>query len=118
MNISVEVSAMQVTSLTVTVLAREGGSMAPKSVTRSAAIQKAKAAAKVPAPPKAKVTARKAAARKTPAAPRAGETARSRSHLPAATIRALKELESGKLTRYADADDLFKKLGIKLGKKG
>ena len=36
--------------------------------------------------------------------------------LPAATIRALKELEAGELTRYDDADDLFKKLGIKLGK--
>jgi hypothetical protein len=36
--------------------------------------------------------------------------------LPAATIRALEELEAGELTRYDDADDLFRKLGIKLGK--
>jgi len=36
--------------------------------------------------------------------------------LPAATIKALKELEAGELTRYDDADDLFQKLDIKLGK--
>jgi hypothetical protein len=35
--------------------------------------------------------------------------------LPAATIRALKQLESGKLNRYADEDELFAKLDIKLG---
>ena len=32
------------------------------------------------------------------------------------TRRALAELESGKLTRYVDEDDMFKKLGIKIGK--
>ena len=36
--------------------------------------------------------------------------------LPVDTIKALRELESGELTRYDDADDLFKKLGIKIGK--
>ena len=40
----------------------------------------------------------------------------AKKRLPAATIRALKELEAGKLNRYADADDMFRKLGIKLGK--
>ena len=40
----------------------------------------------------------------------------SQVRLPAATIRALKELEAGEPNRYADADDLFQKLGIKLGK--
>ena len=39
----------------------------------------------------------------------------ARKRLPAATIRALKELKAGKLNRYADADDMFQKLGIKLG---
>ncbi|MGP0063012.1 MAG: hypothetical protein ACLQGP_05330 [Isosphaeraceae bacterium] len=36
--------------------------------------------------------------------------------LPAATVRALKEFEDGELTQYDDADDLFRKLGITLGK--
>jgi hypothetical protein len=115
MNVVVDVSAMQIEVLTITVLAREGGSMAPKSVTKSAAPRKAKAAAKMPAPPK-KAAAKKTAAKKTAAAPKAGKMAPSRSRLPAATIRALKELEAGNLNRYADADDLFQKLGIKLGK--
>jgi argininosuccinate synthase len=34
----------------------------------------------------------------------------------AATLRALKQLKSGKLTRYVDEDDMFRKLGIKVGK--
>jgi hypothetical protein len=42
--------------------------------------------------------------------------AKAKKRLPAATIRALKELEADKLTRYVDADDLFQKLGIKVGK--
>jgi hypothetical protein len=36
--------------------------------------------------------------------------------LPAATIRALSELEAGELTRHDNADDLFRKLGIKRDK--
>jgi len=32
------------------------------------------------------------------------------------TLRALAELKDGKLNRYADEDDLFRKLGIKVGK--
>jgi len=32
------------------------------------------------------------------------------------TLKALEELKAGKLTRYDDEDDLFSKLGIKLGK--
>jgi hypothetical protein len=32
------------------------------------------------------------------------------------TLKALEELKAGKLTRYDDEDDLFGKLGIKLGK--
>jgi hypothetical protein len=51
-----------------------------------------------------------------PAAPTGAEPEPKTKRLPAATIRALKELEAGKLMRYADADDLFRKLGIKVGK--
>jgi hypothetical protein len=47
---------------------------------------------------------------------RAWPGTKAKKRLPAATIRALKELEAGKLNRYADADDMFQKLGIKLGK--
>jgi hypothetical protein len=49
------------------------------------------------------------------AAPEAKPATKAK-RLPAATIKALKELEGGELTRYADADDLFQKLDIKLGK--
>jgi hypothetical protein len=41
----------------------------------------------------------------------------TRSHIPnARTRKALRDIDAGKnLTSYVDADDLFKKLGIKLG---
>jgi hypothetical protein len=103
-NITVDFSAMQVETLTITVLAKEGRSMAHKLVTKKAVVKKTSA---VPT---------KAAAKKTSAAPKTSKAVLSRSRIPAATIRALKELKAGELTRYADADDLFKKLGIKLGK--
>lgn len=48
----------------------------------------------------------------------AGEVAScTRPHIPnARTRKALRDADAGKnLTRHADADDLFKKLGIKLG---
>jgi hypothetical protein len=51
-----------------------------------------------------------------PTAPAEAEPGPKAQRLPAATIRALKELEAGELTRYEDEDDLFRKLGIKLGK--
>jgi len=51
-----------------------------------------------------------------PTAAAEAKPATKAKRLPAATIRALKELEAGELTRYADADDLFRKLDIKLGK--
>jgi hypothetical protein len=57
----------------------------------------------------------KVAANGPAASAQAKPATKARKRLPAATIRALKELEAGKLTRYADADDLFQKLGIKLG---
>jgi hypothetical protein len=124
MNIVVDVSAMQVETLTITVLAREGRSMAPKLVTKKAPAKapataeeappaKPPTAAKQAAPAKAKPPT---AAKKASAAPKATKIGPSRSRLPAATVRALKEIEAGELTRYADEDDLFKKLGIKLGK--
>ena len=108
MNIVVDVSARLVETLTITVLAREGSSMAPRRVTKAAAPAKSKAAAKKAAPPKA-------ATKKTAATAESSKPPTSRSPLPSATIRALEEVEAGKLTRYADADDLFQKLGIKLG---
>ncbi len=41
----------------------------------------------------------------------------SKSRVPNATTRrALADLKAGRLTRYVDEDDLFKKLGIKVGK--
>jgi hypothetical protein len=123
MNIVVDVSAMQVETLTITVLAREGRSMAPKLVTKKALPAKAPTPAKKALPAKAPTPAKKAApamakstAKKASAAPKASKIGPSRSRLPAATVRALKELETGELTRYVDEDDLFKKLGIKLGK--
>jgi hypothetical protein len=98
-------------------LAKEGRSMATKLVTQKAAPARAKkAVAKKAAAKKATLAKAKASVKKAPATPKAGKTKPSRSGLPAATIRALKELEAGKLNRYADADDLFRKLGIKLGK--
>ena len=85
--------------------------MATKLVTKKAAPTKAKkAAAQKVIPAKAK-----AAVPKAPATPKTSKTMPSRSDLPAATRRALKQLESGELNRYADEDELFEKLGIKLG---
>jgi anti-sigma factor RsiW len=116
MNIVVDVSDVTVEALTVTILAREGRSMATKLVTQKAAPAKAKkAVAKKAADRKATPVKAKVSAKKGPAAPKAGKPKPSRSGLPAATRRALKELEAGQLNRYADADDLFRKLGIRLG---
>jgi hypothetical protein len=42
---------------------------------------------------------------------------KSKQALPSATIEALRDLATGNLTRYADEDDMFTKLGIKVGKK-
>jgi hypothetical protein len=91
---------------------------------------------------------KKAAANGPAASAEAKPATKAKKRLPAATIRALKELEAGEvdhnadeaapctwshipnartrkalrdaeagknLTRYVDADDLFRKLGIKLG---
>jgi hypothetical protein len=74
------------------------------------------AAPKRPAAGKARPVAAKAQAPS-----RIGEiaslTQNVKSRIPTAdTFRALKELKAGKLTRYVDEDDLFKKLGIKVGK--
>lgn len=97
------------------------------------------------ASPKRAATAKKAAANGPAAAAGAKPATKAKKQLPAATIRAPKEIEAGEvdheaapctrshipnertrkalrdadagkdLTRYVDADDLFKKLGIKLG---
>ncbi len=74
-----------------------------------------KAAAKK-APAKDVVSSKKTTANGPTASAGAEPVTKARKRLPAATIRALKELEAGELHRYADADDLFQKLGIKLGK--
>ena len=42
---------------------------------------------------------------------------KSKKALPDATIEALHDLATGNLTRYVDEDDMFTKLGIKVGKK-
>ena len=68
------------------------------------------------APAKKAVPSKKAAANGSAAFAGAEPVTKAKKRLPAATIRALKELEAGKLNRYADADDMFQKLGIKLGK--
>jgi hypothetical protein len=60
-------------------------------------------------------TPEEAVSNRPTAAPEAKPATKAK-RLPAATIKALKELEAGELTRYADADDLFQKLDIKLGK--
>jgi hypothetical protein len=92
----------------------EGGrSMATKLMPKKSGDEKP-SAKKAPAK---KVVASKKAAANGPAASAGGKPAtKAKKRLPAATIRALKELEAGKLNRYADADDMFQKLGIKLGK--
>jgi hypothetical protein len=62
-----------------------------------------------------KTTPQRAAAKGPPTSAEV-QPATQAKRLPAATRRALRELKAGKLTRHADADDLFEKLGIKLGK--
>jgi hypothetical protein len=99
-------------------------------------------------PPAKKASAKKATANGPVASAKAKAAPKAKKRLPAATVRALKELEAGgvnhdadeaapctkshvpnartrktlrdadagkNLTRYVDADDLFRKLGIKLG---
>jgi hypothetical protein len=100
------------------------------------------------APAKKAVSSKKPTANGPAASAKATPAPKAKKRLPAATIRALKELEAGtvdheadeaapctrshipnartrkalrdadagkNLTRYVDADDLFRKLGIKLG---
>jgi hypothetical protein len=72
------------------------------------------------APKTKKIPSKKAVAERAvsdgPTAPAETKPGSKAKRLPAATARALRELEAGELTRYEDADDLFRKLGIKLGK--
>jgi hypothetical protein len=67
------------------------------------------------APAKKVVASKKAAANGPVASAGSKPVTKAKKRLPAATIRALKELEAGKLNRYADADEMFQKVGIKLG---
>ena len=45
---------------------------------------------------------------------RPSKYSRGKKPLPSATIRALAELERGTLNTYADADEMFEKLDIKV----
>lgn len=45
-----------------------------------------------------------------------GETSPIQGEPNAESLEALADLKAGKLTRYVDEDDMFKKLGIKVGK--
>jgi hypothetical protein len=93
---------------------REGGrSMATKLIAKGSGGEKP-AAKKSPA--KKGGSARKVAANGPATSAKATPAPKAKKRLPAATIRAMKELAAGKLNRYADADDMFQKLGIKLGK--
>ena len=71
----------------------------------------------VETPPAKKTSAKRPTANGPAASAKAKTAPKARKRLPAATIRALKELKAGKLNQYADADEMFQKLGIKLGKK-
>jgi hypothetical protein len=91
--------------------AERGPSMATRSTPK-------KSRGETPAPKKArpKKAQPQGAESNGPATPPEARPGSEAKRLPAATIRALKELRAGKLTRYEDEDDLFRKLGIKLGK--
>ncbi len=56
-------------------------------------------------------TSKRAAANGPAASAEAKPAAKAKKRLPAATIRALTELEAGELNRYADADEMFRELG-------
>jgi hypothetical protein len=86
--------------------------MATKSTTKEAEGEKPTARK---ASTKRATTPKKAASNGPAASADARSATGPRKRLPAATLRALKELEAGKLNRYADADELFRKLDIKLG---
>jgi hypothetical protein len=95
-------------------------------VTKSGAMKAVPA--KAVAPAKAVVTAKavvpaKGAPKTVPAdkaqaAPKTSKASPSKGHIVnAETAKVLRDADAGKnLTRYVDEDDMFKKLGIKLGK--
>ena len=85
--------------------------MAPRSTSK-----KSRGATPAPKTVRPKRAQSKGAESNGPATPSGTQPRPKTKRLPAATIRALKELKAGKLTRYEDEDDLFRKLGIKLGK--
>jgi hypothetical protein len=83
--------------------AREGGQMDSKVVKKLSTANGA---------PKKSTT------EKVPSAPKTSKAPRAKKHgYNAETVRVLRAAEAGKnLTTSVDADDLFKKLGIKIGK--
>ena len=58
---------------------------------------------------------KKAAANGPAASAGAKPATKAKKRLPTATIRALTELETGELNRYADADEMFRELGHEKG---
>ena len=69
------------------------------------------------APAKKGVASKKAAANGPAASAKATPASKTKKRLPAATIRALAELEAGELNRYADADEMFRELGHERGRR-
>jgi hypothetical protein len=59
----------------------------------------------------------KAAANGQTASAGAKPAAGARKRLPVATIKALAELATGELNRYADADEMFRELGLERGRR-
>lgn len=68
------------------------------------------------APAKKGGASKKAASNGPAASAGAKPATKVKKRLPAATIRALAELEAGELNRYADADEMFRELGLERGR--
>jgi hypothetical protein len=62
-------------------------------------------------------TAKNAAASGPAASAQVKPATGAKKRLPAATIRALAELEAGELNRYADADEMLRDLGHERGRR-
>ena len=64
-----------------------------------------------------KASTKKAAANGPAASAKATPAPKAKKRLPAATIRALAELDAGELNRYADADEMFRDLDHERGRR-
>ena len=116
MNIVVDVSAIWVETLAITVLANEGRSMATKKATKKAAPVTAKKAVAKKAAPKMATPAK--AAKAKPAAPKASRASKVAPcplpHIPnARTRKTLRDADAGKnLIDYPSLEAMFEDLGI------